>query len=187
MAQFAIAKMKKPAAAGQDHQLQLRTWLRLMASTNSALNLLRRGLRNEFGVTLPVFDMLVQIHRPPLGPTMGELSARLMVTKGHVTDLAERLEAKGLIARRSNSNDARLQHVYLSQAGEALLARVVPVHRAWIAELMAEMDPASLKQLYELLGSFRTSALAAENRETGGALVTVPLHSDRPRPKSKRR
>jgi DNA-binding MarR family transcriptional regulator len=183
MARLAVAKMKKPAAAGQDHQLQLRTWLRLMASTNSALNLLRRGLRNEFGVTLPVFDMLVQIQRPPLGPTMGELSSRLMVTKGHVTDLAERLEAKGLIARRSNSNDARLQHVYLTPAGETLLARVVPVHRAWIAELMAEMDSASLTQLYELLGSFRASAIAAENRETGAALVTVPRHSDRRRQK----
>lgn len=183
MARSAVARTKKPAAAGQDHQLQLRTWLRLMASTNSALNLLRRGLRNEFGVTLPVFDMLVQIHRPPLGPTMGELSSRLMVTKGHVTDLAERLEAKGLIARRSNSNDARLQHVYLTQAGETLLARVVPVHRAWIAELMAEMDSASLAQLYELLGAFRASAIAAENRETGAAPVTAPQRSDRRRQK----
>ena len=183
MARSAIARTRKPAAAGPDHQLQLRTWLRLMASTNSALNLLRRGLRNEFGVTLPVFDMLVQIHRPPLGPTMGELSSRLMVTKGHVTDLAERLEAKGMIARRSNSNDARLQHVYLTPAGEALLARVVPVHRAWIAELMAEMDTASLAQLYELLGSFRASALAAENRETGGAAVAAPRHLDRHRKK----
>lgn len=183
MARSAVARTKRPAAAGHDHQLQLRTWLRLMASTNSALNLLRRGLRNEFGVTLPVFDMLVQIQRPPLGPTMGELSSRLMVTKGHVTDLAERLEAKGLIARRSNSNDARLQHVYLTQAGESLLARVVPVHRAWIAELMAEMDPANLAQLYELLGAFRASALAAENRETGAAVVTAPQHSDRHRQK----
>jgi DNA-binding MarR family transcriptional regulator len=183
MARSAVARTKRPAAAGQDHQLQLRTWLRLMASTNSALNLLRRVLRNEFGVTLPVFDMLVQIQRPPLGPTMGELSSRLMVTKGHVTDLAERLEAKGLIARRSNSNDARLQHVYLTQTGEALLARVVPVHRAWIAELMAEMDPANLAQLYELLGAFRASALAAENRETGAAVVTAPQHSDRHRQK----
>ena len=183
MARSAIARAKKPAPAGHDHQLQLRTWLRLMASTNAALNVVRRGLRNEFGVTLPVFDMLMQIHRPPLGPTMGELSARLMVTKGHVTDLAERLEAKGLVARRSNSNDARLQHVYLTQEGETLLARVVPVHRAWIAELMAEMDSASLAQLYGLLGSFRASALAAENRETGAALVTAPRHSDRHRPK----
>ncbi len=154
-----------------------------MTSTNAALNLLRRGLRNEFGVTLPVFDMLVQAHRPPLGPTMGELSARLMVTKGHVTDLVERLEAKGLIERRSNTNDARLQHVYLTPAGEALLARVVPVHRAWIAEMMAEMDSTNLTQLYELLGAFRASALAAENRETGMVLAPTPRNSDRRRQK----
>jgi DNA-binding MarR family transcriptional regulator len=183
MARSAVARTRKPAAADPHHQLQLRTWLRLMASTNAALNVLRRGLRNEFGVTLPVFDMLMQIHRPPLGPTMGELSARLMVTKGHVTDLAERLEDKGLIARRSNTNDARLQHVYLTPAGEALLARVVPVHRAWVAEMMAGMDSASLAQLYELLGAFRSSALAAENRETGAALMTAPRHPDRHRQK----
>jgi DNA-binding MarR family transcriptional regulator len=181
MARLAVAKIKRPATAGQDHQLQLRTWLRLMACTNSALNLLRRGLRNEFGVTLPVFDMLVQIQRAPLGPTMGELSARLMVTKGHVSDLAERLEAKGLITRRSNSHDGRLQHVYLTQAGETLLARVVPVHRAWICELMAELDPEKLVQLYELLGTIRARAIAAENRETSAAIVTAPQHSGRHR------
>ncbi len=184
MARLTVARMKRPPlAAVQDQQLQLRVWLRLMASTNAALNWLRRGLRNEFGVTLPVFDMLMQIQRPPLGPTMGELSARLMVTKGHVSELFERLEAKGLVARRSNSHDGRLQHVYLTQAGETLLARVVPVHRAWIGELMAEMDSVSLAQLYELLGALRTSAIAAENRETGAALVTVPRHSDRRHPK----
>lgn len=187
MARSSVAKVKKPAAAEQDQQLRMRMWLRLLTSTNVGLNWLRRSLRDEFGVTLPVFEMLMQIQRPPLGPTMGELSARLMVTKGHVSELVERLEGKGLVERHSNPNDGRLQLVYLTQAGKKLFDRVLPVHHAKIDELMAAMDPASVEQLYELLGEFRASANAAENSEAGATPAIAPGHSDRLRTKSKRK
>jgi len=186
MARSSVAKVKKTAAVDQDQQTRMRMWLRLLTSTNVGLNWLRRSLRDEFGVTLPVFEMLMQIQRPPLGPTMGELSARLMVTKGHVSELVERLEAKGLVERHSNPNDGRLQLVYLTQEGKTLFDRVLPVHHARIDELLAGMDLASVEQLYELLGEFRASALAAENREAGAAPAIGVGQSDRRRARTKR-
>ena len=164
---------RKREAAGQDEQLQVRTWLRLLTSTNASLNYLRCELRDKFGVTLSMFDMLVQIQRPPTGPTMAELSSRLTVTKGHVSALVERMEAKGLVERRSNPHDGRLQHVYLTPKSEALLARMMPLHRAGIAELMAEMDPAMLEELHELLGAFKASVSAAEHRKASTEHLAV--------------
>lgn len=146
-----------PASADE---LPLRVWLRLLGSANLVLTRLRIALRDEFDITLPAFDLLAQVHRAPTGPTMGQLSERLMVSKGNVTDLVERIEAKGLIRREADAGDGRVQHVYLTREGEALVARMLPAHRNWLAEMTAGIDERDLAQLYRLLGIFKT-ALAA--------------------------
>ena len=97
----------KPEDAGTSGALDLSIWLRLLACSNLMLNWLRRNLRHEFGMTLPTFDILAQIARPLLEPTMGELSERLMVSKGSVTDLIERLERRDLVARRPDPHGPR--------------------------------------------------------------------------------
>lgn len=139
---------------------ELRVWIRLMTNANIVLAQLRRSLRDEFGVTMPVFDLLAQVHRPPQGPTMGQLSQRLMVSKGNVTDLVERMEEKGLIERRPDPDDGRVQHVHLTPAGEELVARMLPAHRNWLKDMMAGMDPAGLAQLDQLLRALKTTLTA---------------------------
>lgn len=162
MAQSATATKTDLAPAGGEGQLQGRLWLRLLACTNVVLGRLRRGLRDEFGMTLPAFDLMVQSQRSPNGPTMSELSRRLMVTKGNVSALVERLKAKGLVECRSNPSDGRVQHVHLTEAGQALLAPMLPVAQAWLVELMAGMDDAALTELHELLGRFKATVVANE-------------------------
>ncbi len=136
-------------------KLELRTWLRLLACCNLMLMNLRGNLRAEFGMTLPTFDILVQIHRPPRGPTMGELSKRLMVSKGSVTDLIERLERRGLVVRRADPNDGRVQHVFLSAKGSAILDRVIPQHDSWVTDAMAGLDRDTLAKLNRMLGELK--------------------------------
>lgn len=150
----------KTTVSADDGHLQVRLWLRMLGSANIVLGQLRRALRDEFDITMPAFDLLAQTHRPPQGPTMGQLSQRLMVSKGNVTDLVERLENKGLIRRELDEEDARVQHVYLTPAGEALVERMLPAHRAWLAEMMAGLDEASLTQLYDLIGTFKSTLVA---------------------------
>ncbi len=182
MAQSATAIKTDPAPAGGEGQLHGRLWLRLLAATNVVLGRLRRGLRDEFGMTLPAFDLMVQSQRSPSGPTMSELSRRLMVTKGDVSALVERLKAKGLVECRSNPSDGRVQHVHLTEAGEGLLAPMLPVAQAWLVELMAGMDDATLTQLYELLGVFKATVVANE----AGATTVPRQNNNRRRPQRKR-
>lgn len=148
---------QSPAATAQ---VQLRVWLRLLTNTNLVLGRLRRALLDEFGVTMPVFDLLAQIHRPPQGPTMGELSHRLMVSKGNLSDLVERVEAKGLIERRPDPDDGRVHHVYLTAAGEQLTARLLPAHEAWLKQMMSGMDEDFLSELGRSLGVFKATLVA---------------------------
>ena len=77
----------------------LRLWLRLLAATNEMERALRRRLRDEFGTTLPRFDVMAALDRAPEGLSMSELSRRLMVTNGNTTVLVAALEKDGLVQR----------------------------------------------------------------------------------------
>ena len=158
------ARPAREDAGAAREELSLRVWLRLLAATNVGVERLRRGLREQFEVTLPAFDLLAQVDRAPAGPTMSELSRRLMVTKGNVTDLVLRVEEKGLVERRPDERDGRVQHVHLTRAGEALLARMLPVHHAVLADLMAGVDPSRLSLLHEHLGDLKRAVLRREEQ-----------------------
>lgn len=144
--------------------VELQTWLRLLACSNLITAQLRRMLRRDFDISLPTFDILAQIARPPLGPTMGELSKRLMVSKGSVTDLIERLTDQGLVIRNGDSSDARVQRVYLTRKGKTLLDRVLPSHNGLIRRLISSLGPAAVAQLATQLAELRSIL-----RDAGGA------------------
>lgn len=146
--------------------LPLRVWLRLLACGNLVEARLRKGLREEFGVTLPAFDLLAQAERKPHGPTMSELSQRLMVSKGNVTDLVERMEARGLIERRPDPRDGRIQRVYLTEAGARQFSAMAPAHNGWLEQSLGRLDEDKLERLHELLGEMKT--LLAEDNESRG-------------------
>ena len=161
-------------ASGAEDNLELRAWLRLVGCANLVTGHLRHRLRREFDMSLPTFDILAQIARPPLGPTMGELSKRLVVSKGSVTDLIERLEGKGVVSRSADPSDGRVQHVHLTAKGQRLLAQTLPAHNAWIKSLMAGMEPASAARLFAALGELKEALRGADG---GGR--SAPARRDR--------
>ncbi len=140
--------------------VELQMWLRLLACANLVSAQLRRRLRRDFAVTLPVFDLLAQVARPPLGPTMGELSRRLMVSKGNVTELVERLARKGLVMRSADARDARVQRVYLTARGKRLFERMLPAHNEVIRSLTAPLPRARIDALSADLNAFKLALRA---------------------------
>src|SRR5260221_14381739 len=56
----------------------------------------RSRLREQFGTTLPRFDLLAQLERRPEGLKMNELSRLLMVTGGNITAIVDQLEKEAL-------------------------------------------------------------------------------------------
>jgi DNA-binding MarR family transcriptional regulator len=152
---------------------ELRAWLRLLGCSNLILTRLRRALRAQSGMTLPTFDILVQINRPPEWPTLGELSERLMVSKGSVTDLMERLERQDLVIRRADPHDGRVQRVALTAKGKRLLDRVVPVHDACIRAAFAGMDPETIEDMHRALGRLK-QALREPEPARRAALERMP-------------
>ena len=142
----------------EDH-IALRLWLRLLTCANLIETTIRRRLQQEFGLTLPRFDLLAQLDRDD-GLKMSELSQRLMVTSGNITGIADQLEREGWLARESVSGDRRATRLRLTPAGRKRFGAVAAVHETWIVELMGALDRAEQHELQRLLGKLKHSSPA---------------------------
>lgn len=88
-----------------------------------------------------------------------ELSATLMVTTGGMTGRLDKLERAGLLRRAPDPNDRRGLRVTLTEPGLALADEAVTAGLDLQHGVLADMDPAELRRLADLL---RTLLAATE-------------------------
>ncbi len=152
--------MAGSSATSAPTRARLRLWLRLLGTTNELERELRRRLRQEFGVTLPRFDVLAALDRAPEGLSMTELSRRLMVTNGNTTVLVGALEQAGLVRRAVSACDRRRVTVKLTARGRARFALMATAHARWVSELLAGLDERAADRLSEGLHDARLAVRA---------------------------
>jgi DNA-binding MarR family transcriptional regulator len=138
-----------------DHHQPLKLWLRMLSCTVLIETEIRTRLRNEFGITLPRFDLMAQLERHPEGLRMGELSKRMMVTGGNVTGIAEQLVQEKLVVRVPDANDGRAYSVKLTAAGRRAFSRMAAAHEEWITELLGGVSSRDKGKLIELLSQIK--------------------------------
>lgn len=117
----------------------LRLWLRIVACTQMVEQEIRVMLREKFSMTLPRFELLAALDRVPDGLTMGELSRWLMVTKGNITGIAERLSEDGYIKRQPTPTDRRSFVVTLTPKGRKLFKEMESEYEHFLDEIFAEV------------------------------------------------
>lgn len=152
--------------AHADHHASLRLWLRLLSATTRIEDTIRQRLREQFGITLPRFDLMAQLEREREGLTMGELSRRMMVTGGNVTAIVDQLEAEGLVQRQNSPGDRRAFRVSLTATGRKTFATMAQTHEGWVVELLAPLNAREQAQLHKLLGTLKTRQTPAMNRSS---------------------
>lgn len=145
----------------EDHGDELRLWLRLLTCTTLIEGEVRRRLRERFGVTMPRFDLMAQLDKVPGGMTLSDVSKRMMVSNGNVTGLVERLVESGHIDRRTSETDRRVQVIRLTRLGRADFRRMAAEHKAWIADIFADLADKDVRDLMRLLAKTKASARRA--------------------------
>jgi DNA-binding MarR family transcriptional regulator len=153
------------AHAPPGHKDELKLWLRLLTCTTLIEGEIRTRLRRDFDSTLPRFDLMAALDRAQGGMTLGEISRRMMVSNGNVTGLATRLEAEGLVERRTRPGDRRAQLLRLTPKGRREFARQSAAHEGWVAELLGGVEEADRAALFRLLGQAKLSVRAALTQE----------------------
>ncbi|NVK46426.1 MAG: MarR family transcriptional regulator [Rhodobacteraceae bacterium] len=102
------------------------------------------------------FDLLATLRRAgdPYALTAGELMAQMMITSGTVTNRINRLEAQGLVERRSDKDDARRAIVALTETGFEVIERAVEDHVATQKRLTEMLSAEEFAQIDGLLGTW---------------------------------
>ena len=134
----------------------------MLACTTRIENVIRQKLRSEFGTTLPRFDLMAQLDRESEGLSMGELSARMMVTGGNVTGIVDQLEGEGMVVREDHPSDRRAYRVRLTPAGRRQFRRMAAVHETWIVELFDGWNAAQKTQVHGLFATLKQHLAALE-------------------------
>jgi DNA-binding MarR family transcriptional regulator len=130
-------------------ELELRTWLQLVRTYLRMERCLER-LLEERGLSLPQFDILATLAMGE-GITQQELAQRMLVTKGNICGMIDRMETNGWVERRPDKQDRRANRLFLMPAGRKQLARSFPDQHAAVQEMMSALRPEELQTLYEFL------------------------------------
>ena len=133
----------------------LQAWLRIVRVYQKVERQLERIL-DEADLTLPQFDVLANLGMSE-GITQQELAERLLVTKGNVCGLLDRMETAGLVERRPSPTDRRANHLYMTDRGRLALKAAFPVHLGLIQECFEQLTSAEQAKLDELLGKIESS------------------------------
>jgi DNA-binding MarR family transcriptional regulator len=83
------------------------------------------------------------------GINQQELADALLVTKGNVCQLLDKMEASGLLERHPVG---RLNRLFLTDKGRQVFETVVPAHDALVASLFGSLNRAEQRELLQLLG-----------------------------------
>nr|WP_283949754.1 MarR family transcriptional regulator [Limobrevibacterium gyesilva] len=112
----------------------------------------------------------VLLHKGPM--TQRELGRKVLTSAGNMTDVIDKLAARGLLRRVRDACDRRSVRVELTAEGQALIEELFPRHAADIARAMAGLDPAQLEALGALLRRLGMAAAQAGREKaplaTGG-------------------
>jgi DNA-binding MarR family transcriptional regulator len=111
---------------------------------------------------LPWFEVLVTLSRAPEQRLkMGELAEALVITRGGLTKLVDRLIKAGLLERTFCETDRRVSYATLLPAGVELLEEMRPVVTGELeAAFAANISAAQAEELCGILERVRISACA---------------------------
>ncbi len=125
-------------------------WLNTVRSYQKISRKLAELLR-PIDITTAQLDILANLLRHSEGLTQKALVDRLLVTKGNVSGLLERLVGRGLVERRVNPSDARSKMVHLTDLGQTVATQAVTIHRQFVDNLMEVLSDREKEELAEVM------------------------------------
>jgi DNA-binding MarR family transcriptional regulator len=113
------------------------------------------GHIRTLGVTPSQFDIIATLGNTQ-GMTFKRLGEKTLITKGTLTGVVDRLEAKKIVQRIASPTDGRSQIVQLTPMGEALFAKIFPKHLNYVGKALVGVHPDELQQIQSQLKRLRS-------------------------------
>ena len=87
------------------------------------------------------FNVLNLLYHESQGLSQSDLSRELITHRSNVSGLVDRLESRGLVARKERATDRRAWRVVLTADGRALVTTILPVYHQVAEEVWGEFAP----------------------------------------------
>jgi DNA-binding MarR family transcriptional regulator len=129
--------------------VEVRTWLYLVRAFTKIERRLAVQLE-RYDLTPAQFDVLVQLQRTP-HILQQQLADHMLVSKGNVVGLLNRLERAGLVKRQPHPEDGRAYLLCLTERGATLAAQVIPEHETLVAECLSVLPSEDRGSLHDVL------------------------------------
>ncbi len=147
--------------------------LRALAECYQTFERVSAAHLRQLGLTAPQFDIVATLGNTA-GMTFKELGEKSLITKGTLTGVVDRLEARGIVQRIESPTDKRCTIVALTLVGQQQFDAYFPKHIAFLKQPFdALSEDASVKLenvLWELQQGF-------QKIESKVGLASVPNQS----------
>lgn len=121
-------------------------WLRLVRVFQKVDRASVDALR-PWDLSVAQFDVLVQVGLAE-GMTQQHLANQLLVTKGNVCQLLDRMEERGLLVRQQ---EGRANRLYLTPKGKAVRAEAMPAQEQMVENIFATLPHQQQTSLLAML------------------------------------
>jgi DNA-binding MarR family transcriptional regulator len=134
---------------------RVQAWAQLASVYHRVVRELEQALDAD-GLTLAQFEILVRLHLDG-SISQSVLAARLLVTKGNISGLLDRMAKANLVRRQNDRLDRRAHKILLTNHGRKLFASTFPKHIELIHKIMQPLKPSELKALNAAMMRFPAS------------------------------
>ena len=130
---------------------RLRSWLKILKTSNFIEKKIRERLRENHNTTLPRFDVMSALYRSKKGLKMTEISGALKVSNGNITGIIDRLVQDGHVLRVAVEGDRRTNLVSLTNKGRAQFEVYANAHESWVNIILEKLSEQNGQDLINLL------------------------------------
>ncbi len=136
----------------------LRAYVKLLRAAKAVVARIEPRLA-QIGLTVTQLGVLeALLHLGPL--SQRELGRKVLTSAGNMTDVIDKLQRRGLVARSRKPGDRRTVRVELTTGGRSLIESLFPHHATDIAAAMSGLEPEEMHLLDVLLRKLGLAAAA---------------------------
>lgn len=119
-------------------------------------------MRHDSGLTLPRYDVLMQIDAAGGRLRLTELASSVVLSPSGLSKLLDRMEASQLLRRQPDRHDARSTLAQITPRGRALVRRARESHHAWLQRTFGDaLDDRDIADLTRIMGRLDAQVAAS--------------------------
>jgi DNA-binding MarR family transcriptional regulator len=149
--------------------VQLGAYFALIEVSDLLRHAIEQQLHDDGGLTFVRFQVLMRLAQTPTGShRMTDLADAMVISRSGLTYQVGLLEKAGLVTRAPTPDDERGVTVTITDAGRALIARVLPGHEEVVSRMLFDPLPQDdARTLARLLTPVRDHMRTAPPRSAG--------------------